>query len=323
MKRILTAAALAALASLPSSPASAQVANGSSRDKLLVSAAWLAEHLNDRDLVILQVGRKATYDAGHIPGARLVDYDGGALAVPMDHSPNAPMTDALMLEMLPAAALREQLTALGISDNSRIVVVPADNYWSPSTRVVPTLDYAGLPNVTWLDGGIKGWTDNGRSLSTDIPAVKPGTLSPLKLRPVVVDAEFVRAHAKTPGFVVVDARNRSFYDGIPPQQMRGGGPPPKLGHIPGAVSAPYDQFAKGDAGAGGTTLRSPAEIEAMFTAAGVKPGDTVIGYCHVGQQATAMLFAARTLGHNVLLYDGSFEDWQKRDLPVENPAAKK
>ena len=58
----------------------------------------------------------------------------------------------------------------------------------------------------------------------------------------------------------------------------------------------------------------------MFRAAGVKPGDTIIGYCHIGQQATAMLFAARTLGYNVLLYDGSFTEWQKKDLPVENPS---
>src|SRR6185436_13784971 len=148
-----------------------------------------------------------TYDAGHIPGARLVNFDEGALAAPMPKDMSQPH---VMLEMPATEALHDQLAALGISDNSRIVVVPADNYWSPSTRVVLTLDYAGLSNVTWLDGGVKGWTDNGRSLSTDIPQVKPGTLSPLKLRPVVVDAEFVRTHAKTPGFVVVDARNRSF-----------------------------------------------------------------------------------------------------------------
>jgi thiosulfate/3-mercaptopyruvate sulfurtransferase len=316
MNRLLTAVVLLALVCHPST-SSAQVANGSSRDTLVVSPAWLAEHLNDRNLVVLQVGKRDTYAAGHIPGARLVDYDAGALAAPMDHGANAPMTTALRLEMLPAAELREQLAALGISDTSRIVVVPADNYWAPSTRVVATLDYAGLSNVSWLDGGLKGWTDYGRSLSTDAPAVKPGTLSPLKLRPVVVDAEFVRTHAKTPGFVVVDARNRSFYDGIPPQRIREGAPPPPLGHIPGAVSAPFDQFATGDAGASGTILKSAAEIEALFTAAGVKPGDTVIGYCHIGQQATAMLFAARTLGHNVLLYDGSFEDWSKRNLPVD------
>ena len=145
---------------------------------------------------------------------------------------------------------------------------------------------------------------------------------PLKLRPIVVDEKFVMDHIRKPGFAIVDARARSFYDGIPPQRQ-GDGPPPKLGHIPGALSAPYDQFAVGDAGAGGTTLKSPEQIEAMFNAAGVKPGDTIIGYCHIGQQATAMLFAARTLGHNVLLYDGSFTEWQKKDLPVENPSAPK
>ena len=64
-------------------------------------------------------------------------------------------------------------------------------------------------------------------------------------------------------------------------------------------------------------LKPAADIAAVFTKAGVKPGDTVIGYCHIGQQATAMLFAARSLGYKVVLYDGSFEDWSKRDLPVE------
>jgi thiosulfate/3-mercaptopyruvate sulfurtransferase len=55
----------------------------------------------------------------------------------------------------------------------------------------------------------------------------------------------------------------------------------------------------------------------------VKPADTVIAYCHIGQQATATIFAARTAGYKVMLYDGSFEDWSKRNLPVENPAIKK
>ena len=68
-------------------------------------------------------------------------------------------------------------------------------------------------------------------------------------------------------------------------------------------------------------LRSDAELRGLFTAAGVKPGDTVIAYCHIGQQATAALFAARTLGHKVLLYDGSFEDWSRHDgFPVEDSA---
>ena len=76
---------------------------------------------------------------------------------------------------------------------------------------------------------------------------------------------------------------------------------------------------------GQQALRSTEQLTALFAAAGVKPGDRVIGYCHIGQQATAMLFAARRLGHPIQLYDGSFEDWSlfHPDYPVENPAGGK
>lgn len=312
MRNFRIAAALVALA-LPSA-ASAQPA--SSRDRLVVTPAWLAQHLDDRDLVVLQVGRKETYDAGHVPGARFVNYDAGALAAPMDQSdPNQ-----LRLEMPTADALRSELASLGISDTSRIVVVASDDYWAPSTRVVLTLDYAGLTNVSWLDGGLKGWTDAGRALSTAVPAVTAGKLRPLKINPVVVDAAFVTTHIRKPGFAIVDARTRNFYDGVPPQRA-GGNPQAKLGHIPGALSAPFNEFAT--TGGGLTKLKSEDEITTLLANAGVKPGDTIIGYCHIGQQATAMLFAARTAGYKVLLYDGSFTEWQRRDLPVEKPGDNK
>jgi thiosulfate/3-mercaptopyruvate sulfurtransferase len=142
----------------------------------------------------------------------------------------------------------------------------------------------------------------------------------LTIRPVVVDAKFVEAHIRKPGFAIVDARTRNFYDGVPPQRA-GSRPARKPGHIPGALSAPFTEFATSEGGV--TKLKPAADVAAVLTAAGVKPGDTIVGYCHIGQQATAMLFAARTAGYNVLLYDGSFTDWEKRDLPVENPSAKK
>ena len=301
--RFTGATALCALL-LISASASAQVANGSTRDKLVVSPAWLAQHLHDPDLVILQVGLKETYDKGHIPGARFGDW---MQVHTMNMEPGA-----LTLEMPPAEKIHDALESFGVSDASRVVVYASDGYWSPSTRFVLTLDYAGLSNVAYLDGGLKGWVEAGQTLSTDTPMPKKGTLSPLKLRPVVVDAAFVQAHQGKAGFAIVDARNVEFFDGTRAGGQRG--QTPKLGHIPGAVSAPYNSFASGDG-----QLKPSDDIAAVFTKAGVKPGDTVIGYCHIGQQATAMLFAARTLGHNVVLYDGSFEDWNTRNLPLDVP----
>ena len=132
---------------------------------------------------------------------------------------------------------------------------------------------------------------------------------------MIVDAAFVQAHEHAAGFAIVDARNTEFYDGSKGGGQRG--QTKKFGHIPGALSAPFDTFASGDG-----HLKPAAEIKAVFDKAGVKPGDTVIGYCHVGQQATAMLLAAQVAGHPILLYDGSFEDWNSRNLPLQNPKDK-
>lgn len=309
MRRVLSAAALAAFIAAPL-PGYAQAPGASARDRVVVSPAWLAQHVNDPDLVLLHVGTRATYDAGHIPHGRYVSWRD---ALASGDGSGASLT----LEMLPTDVLRDRLAALGISDRSRVVVYQSDDHWAPSTRVMLTLDYAGLVNVSWLDGGQKAWTKAGQPLSTEAPEVKAGTLSPLKPRPIVVDAEFVRAHLNTPAFAVVDARLTAFYDGT----RTGGGAGPaqhKTGHIAGALSVPFDSFTSVD-----VQLKPAEDIAAAFARAGVRPGDTVIGYCHLGLQATAMLFAARTAGYRVLLYDGSFEDWSRRDLPVDNWSVKK
>lgn len=278
---------------------SAQPQQRTTGSALVVNADWVAQHLTDLDLVILHVGDKATYDAGHLPGARFADLR--TLAVS-----GSDAASGLTLEMPPDSVLRDRLAALGISDSSHIVVYASDGRWTQSTRVVLTLDRAGLANVSWMDGGLGAWKEAARPTVTEVPAVNTGTLSPLKVRPIVVDSEYVTNHKATPGVAIVDARDVEFYDGT-----RKGGNPPTAGHIPGAVSLPYTTFLSGD------RLKSPDEIRAAFSRAGVKPGDTVVGYCHIGQQATTTLFAARVAGYRVLLYDGSFEDWTKRGLPTE------
>jgi thiosulfate/3-mercaptopyruvate sulfurtransferase len=276
------------------------------RNALIVSPAWLAQHLKDPDLVLLHVGDKAEYDAAHIPGARFVNVRD----ISADRGND---TEALSLEMPSKEVLRDRLAALGVSDDSRVVVYFGKDWVSPSTRVIFTLDYAGLGDrASLLDGGQPAWVREGHAVTTQVPEAVTGKLKALSPKPIVVTQDFVREHATAKGYVLLDARAAAFYDGVQP-----GGRPPKLGHLPGARSLPFTEMTNER-----LQLRSAEELQTRFAQAGVKPGDTVIAYCHIGQQATALLFAARTLGFNVLLYDGSFEDWSRRpENLLVNPAA--
>jgi thiosulfate/3-mercaptopyruvate sulfurtransferase len=279
------------------------------RDSLVVSTVWLASHLNDPNLVILQVGDRADYDKAHIRGARAVSLD--------DISVSDRTGKGLTLEMPAADQLRESLAKLGVSDDSRIVVYYDRDRITAATRVLFTLTYAGLgAHASLLDGGMGAWTRDGRPTTDSVPAARNGTLSPLALQPLIATADVVRAHMDKGSVSIVDARLASFYDGAQTGNGRGG--QHRTGHIPGAKNVPYTGILTET-----LNLKTTEQLAALFSSAGVAPGDTVIGYCHIGQQATAMLFAARLTGHPVLLYDGSFEDWSRHvDFPVDNPSAK-
>src|SRR5437763_9945094 len=281
------------------------------RSQLLVSPAWLAAHINDPNLVLLQVGDAEEYMNVHIAGARFASLR--SISKPDTHEDNA-----LHLEMLPAEGLRTALEKLGISDDSKVVVYYGSDWVTPSTRVVFTLDYAGLGSrVVLLDGGMQAWKRSGGKVTDAVSPKTAGKLSPLQLRtPLIVDANWVKSNIGKPGIVVVDARAAGFYDGV--QTGSGMTSPHRTGHIAGAKSVPFTGISDDQ-----NVFRSQAELAALFAKANVQPGDTVVAYCHVGQQATGTLFAARLLGYPVKLYDGSFEDWSAHtDFPVENPSAK-
>ena len=267
------------------------------RGELVVTPAWLTQHAADKDLVILHAGNTASFQAGHIAGAHLADLDQVTVSDPQ----------GLSTELPSAEVLRQQLEALGISDNSRVLVYSDSETIPRATRILLTLDAAGFGTRSYLlDGGLKEWKAQGRAVTTDAAPVAPGVLKPLMLYPAIVNADFVQAHLKTQGFDVIDGRAANFYSG---EQVSMGG----KGHLPGARNIPFTTITGPDG-----KLKSPEELRQMFGEAGYKAGDHVIAYCHIGIQATAVVFAARTLGIDAKLYDGSFQDWVKRGLPVES-----
>ncbi|HYX69829.1 MAG TPA: sulfurtransferase [Terriglobales bacterium] len=270
------------------------------RNSMLVSTAWLAEHLHDPKLVVLAVGNKEDYDKGHIPGSIFLSY--------MDsHLMKGPT--GLTLEMPPMDQLAAFFGKAGVSNDSRIVLYQAKDWFSPTARVYLTLDAMGLaPQTSVLDGGFLLWSKEGRPVSTEeTHPAKPGAITPCPQGDIITDLADVKASVQHAGVAIVDARDQEYYTGKtqPDGQRRG--------HIPGAGSLPFVNLWADDG-----RLKSADQLTALFHAAGVKPGDRVIVYCHIGQQASADYFAARTLGYDVRLYDGSWEEWSAhKELPAE------
>jgi len=271
----------------------------------VVSTRWLAEHLRDPDLVILHVGddrSRPTYDAGHIPGARFL-HPWNELAAPRQEG-------ALNLELPVGERLQASLEAKGISNSSRVVVYSADQYFTPTTRSLLTLEYAGLRGrVAILDGGLEAWRAENRPVTTEIPTVRPGSFALRTLDGLVVSAPFVAANLENPKVAVIDARAPQFYQGAETRQGRNG-------HIQGARNIPFTSIVTEDG-----HFKDVATLRRMFQEAGAETGDRVVTYCHIGQQASLVWFAARLAGYDAALYDGSFQDWARRtDLPVVTPS---
>jgi thiosulfate/3-mercaptopyruvate sulfurtransferase len=273
------------------------------RDALVVTTSWLSQHLKDPNLVVLFLGDDNEYNRSHIPGSYNVQIEDFAYD-----------TAGLSLQVLPPETLRQRLGSFGITSRSRIVVAAGKDFLEYATRMILTLDHAGFGDRTsFLDGGTAAWIKEGRELAAAVPPKRQSALDALQLKPIIVDAAYVKAHVGKSGNSVVDGRSPVFYDGTQAGGSRTN--PHRSGHVAGAKNVPYVASYSIDS----FVLPTP-ELRSLFAKAGVAAGDTVIGYCHIGLQATAMLFAARVLGHPVRLYDGSFEDWSAHPpaaYPVE------
>ena len=271
----------------------------SQNPRVLVSTDWLQANLPDASLVVLHVGDDVSYAEGHIPGARLMPP--AAFSVERG---------GLSTEMPEAAVLSEALESAGISNDSRIVIYTTSHPPQPAARLYVTLDYFGLGERTsLLDGGLRAWRAEGRPLSTE-PTLSTRGQVELRPRPeLLVDHTYLHERLDDPQLAVVDARDTPFWTGAQRNERRAA----RAGRLPGAHSLPFSTLID-DSG----RLLAPGALAALFEQAGIRPGQPIVAYCHVGQQASLLLVAARHLGHDARLYDGSYEDWSRRtELPVE------
>ena len=270
-------------------------------DNLLVTTRELARRLNDPRTVIVHVGRdRASYDAGHIPGARFLPLS--SLVTEANGLPN---------ELPPAPQLEAAFEGVGVSDNSRVVLY-GDLAGLAAARAFFSLDYLGKIDGALLDGGLEQWRAENRPVETAAPEARQGSLT-VRLRPdVLADADFIRANLGNDSTMVfVDARPRAEFTGETPGEGI-----TRPGHIPGAHSMFWRDALVSQTD---MRLRSPQVLAAAYTLADAAQRDTVVVYCRTGVQASHAYFVARYLKRPVKLYDGSFIDWSRRgeEYPVE------
>ena len=274
--------------------------------KTLVSTDWLAAHLNDPDLRILDaswylpdMGRdaEAEYMAAHIPGARFFDIDDIS-----DHRSDLPHMAP------PTEKFMSRMRGMGVGDGHQVVVYDGMGLFS-AARVWWLFRLMGKMDVAVLDGGMPKWRAEGRETSDMPPVVRDRHMTTSRQNQLVRDVTQVARAAKLGDHVIIDARA--------PARFRGDAPEPRpglrAGHIPGARNVFFRDLLNDDG-----TLKVADDIRGAFTAAGVDLTQPVITSCGSGVTASVLDLALERIGHrNHAVYDGSWSEWgMYPDLPI-------
>ena len=266
--------------------------------KTLVSTEWLAAHLNDPDLRVMDAswhmpasGReaKAEYDAAHIPGARFFDID--AISDSRSELPHmAP----------PVELFISRMRAMGIGDGHQVVLYDNSDVRS-AARVWWTFRLMGKADVAVLDGGFAKWQAEGRPVEDMPPILRDRHITVQRQAGLVRDVTQVAAASKLADHEIIAARS--------PERFRGEVPEPRpglrAGHIPGAKNVPFGRLFNEDG-----TMKDDQSLRGIFESAGVDLGRPAITSCGSGITAAVLSLALERIGHrHHSLYDGSWTEW--------------
>jgi thiosulfate/3-mercaptopyruvate sulfurtransferase len=281
------------------------MSNGYANPDVLVSTDWVAQHLNDPNIRLVESNEDVLlYDTGHIPGAVNIDW-------------HADLNDALQRDYINPEQFAAVLSRNGISPDTTVVFYGDKNNWW-ATYAFWVFQLFGHTNAKVMNGGRMKWVAEGRELSKERPNY-PASNYPVPKR----DDSKIRAFREdvlkhqAAGKPLVDVRSPGEYRGELlhmadyPQEgaMRGG-------HIPGARSVPWARAANPDG-----TFKSADELRAIYEGEqGLKSGDEIIAYCRIGERSSHSWFVLTyLLGYpNVRNYDGSWTEWGNSvRVPIE------
>ena len=287
------------------------------RTQLLVETGWLAEHLRDPMLRIVDM-RGYVRTVNVRPGLQEASYTGAAEEYAQSHIPGAvyidwtrdivDLDDPVEAQVASAEQFARAMERLGIGDEHFVVAYDTHPASQFATRLWWALNYYGHTNAAVLNGGLPKWQRAGLPLTSEIPTYAPAHFTP-RIQPALrATAQDVLAALEQSGTRLIDARDAGQYSGT---VSRGHG---RAGHIPGALNVPREELIAPDG-----TFRSNEELRAVFAGARIEPEERVIAYCNGGVAATSVLFSLALLGYPTLTnYDGSWNEWGSRaDLPIE------
>jgi thiosulfate/3-mercaptopyruvate sulfurtransferase len=279
----------------------------------LVSPAWLNSHHAEPGLVVLDIrsaidgSKPETFAQGHIPGSVHSDYDKSGWRVTRNNVPF----------MVPTTPELEKLIGdLGIDENSHVVVIPAGVNvldFGSAARTYWTLKYAGVANVSILDGGLAGWKAAGLPLATGEQAPSPAIFTATLNNSILALASDVETIEHNGGATLIDARPASYFLGkerAPNVEA--------YGHIPGALSVDSEKFYDNAT----NRLKPKADLAAI---AQEIPAGAAVTYCNTGHWAATDWFVLHELlgRSNARLYAGSMVEWTSNpSRPIESTRTK-